>query len=271
MLGLVFGGGGAKGYAHIGVIKFLEQRGIKPDIVVGASMGALIGGFYAAGFSAPQMAEIALGIDKKRKRWLFRPRISKRGIVDGKNIVRFLSPFLGGKKIEELPLKYAAVATDIENLLEIIIDKGDLIQAIRASIAIPVVFIPQGYAGRVLIDGGFVSPLPITCAQQLGAKKIIAVNVLPKIDYKSVKISTLPASGKIYNIKKVFERTFSLINSRLIDYEVAQLKKGIVIDIDTRGIGMNQFERAGEVIKMGYEGMVAFNSQGNILDANFKD
>jgi len=252
MLGLVLGGGAAKGYAHIGVIKVIEELGIKPDIVVGASMGALIGGFYAAGFDSKTLTGIALKIDKKKKNWLFKPHISKKGFVEGRNVLRFLEPYLGNKKIENLSIKYAAIATDIENEAEIIIDRGDLLQAIRAAISIPVVFMPHHYAGRILIDGGFVNPVPITVCQKLGAEKIIAVNVLRHADYKQLSISSTSPSYMKYNFKKVFEETFELITSRLIDYEIGQMKKGIVIDINTKGIGMSQFEKGKQAIERGY-------------------
>ncbi len=123
MTGLVLGGGAAKGYAHIGVIKFLEELNIRCDIVVGASMGSLIGGFYKKGFSAQKMEEIALQIDKKKKKRLFKFHISKREFIDGVNIVRFLKSYLGDIKIEELPIRYAAAATDIGENAEIIMDR----------------------------------------------------------------------------------------------------------------------------------------------------
>ncbi|MEO0122536.1 MAG: patatin-like phospholipase family protein [candidate division WOR-3 bacterium] len=252
MLGLVLGGGAAKGYAHIGVIKFLEELNIKPDIVVGASMGSLIGGFYAKGFTAQKMEEIALQIDKKKKKELFRFQLSKKGFINGKNIVKFLKPYLGDTKIEELPIKYAAVATDIEENAEIVIDSGDLIQAIRSSIAIPVVFTPNKYEGRILIDGGFISPVPVDVAMILGAGKIIAVNVLHRFEYPQIKMSAHQESGRKYNIKDIFIKTFDLISSRLIEYDIKQLKNGVWIDIDTRGIGLSQFEKAKEAIERGY-------------------
>ena len=252
MLGLVLGGGAAKGYAHIGALKVLDEGGIKPDIIVGASMGALIGGFSAAGYTAQELEEIALKIDKKKKRWLFRFRLSKKGFIDGKNIVRHLSRHLQDKKIEELPVKFAVVATDIEDHSEIIIDKGDLIQAIRAAISIPVVFMPHQYAGRVLIDGGFVNPLPINVAQRLGAQKIIAVNVLRMVDYSEKEISSVHPTNKTYNVKKVFFETFDYITSRLVDYQLKNLKDGILIDINTEGIGLSHFEKAQVAITRGY-------------------
>ncbi len=252
MLGLVLGGGAAKGYAHIGVLRVLEEEGIEPDIIVGASMGALVGGFYAAGFGTKSIEEIASIVDKKKKRWLFKPHISKTGIVSGRNIVKYIMPYLQNKKIEELPMKFAVVATDIEHHSEIIIDKGDLIQAIRAAISIPVVFMPHHYAGRVLIDGGFVNPLPIDVAQKLGAKKIIAINVLRKVDYSQVTLTPIAPTHIKYNIKKIFEETFDYITSRLIDYEMMHIDDGIAININTKGIGMTQFEKAKQAIDRGY-------------------
>ena len=252
MLGLVLSGGAAKGYAHIGAIKVLEQEGIKPDLVVGASMGALVGGFYAAGFNSRTLEQISTKIDRKTKNWLFKPTLSKKGFVTGRNVVRFLSDYLAGKKIEEQLIRFAAVTTDIENDTEVVISRGDLITAIRAAISIPVVFMPYHYAGRILIDGGFVNPLPISIAQRLGAKKIIAVNVLRRFDYEQISLSSITPTNKKYNMKKVFEKTFELITSRLLDYEVAKMKNGLVIDIDTTSIGMSQFEMAKKAIDRGF-------------------
>jgi|UniRef100_A0A7C4TD48 NTE family protein len=253
MLGLVLGGGSAKGYAHIGVIRLLEELNIKPDIIVGASMGALIGGFYAKGFSAQKMEEIAVKIDKKKKRELFRFGLHKAGFISGKNIERFLFSYLGDTKIEELSVKYAAVAADIEDNREIIIDRGDLVQAVRSAIAIPVIFIPNHYKGRILIDGGFINPLPIDIVKMMGAKKIIAVNVLPMIDYLKTKISSKEPSNKNYSMKDIFMKTFFLVSSRLIEYQILKFDDGLLINIDTNGIGLSQFEMAEKAIKMGYE------------------
>jgi len=263
MLGLVLGGGAAKGYAHIGALKVLDEEGVKPDIIVGASMGALIGGFSAAGYTAQELEEIATEVDKKKKRWLFRLRLSKKGFIDGKNIVRQLSRHLRGKKIEELPVKFAVVATDIEDHSEIIIDKGDLIQAIRAAISIPVVFMPHRYAGRVLIDGGFVNPLPINVAQRLGAQKLIAVNVLRMVDYPEKEISLVHPKNKQYNVKKVFFETFDYITSRLIQYQLKYLKDGILININTEGIGLSHFERARVAIDRGYAEAAKYRTELN--------
>lgn len=253
MLGLVLGGGAAKGYAHIGVIKVLDEIGVKPDLVVGASMGSLVGGLYAFGFSGKRMEEIAGQIDKRKKRRLFPIRLNKRGFIDGKRVVKFLNELLGDAKIEDLRLKYAAVATDIENHQEVVIKTGSLIMAIRASIAIPVVFTPHSYGGMILNDGGILNPVPITVAQDVGADRIIAVNVLPRFDYGRVEFTARKPSGRDFNLRAVFRETSDLITSRLIDREMDFMKKGLVINVDTAGIGLSQFEKARPAIERGYE------------------
>jgi len=253
VLGLVLGGGAAKGYAHIGVLKVLDEEGIRPDIVVGASMGALVGGFYAAGFTGKELEEIACRVDKRTKRWLLEFTLSSQGLVDGKNVIKYLDDYLKEKTIEQLPMKFAAVATDVENETEVILDRGDLVQAIRAAISIPVVFTPHLYSGRILIDGGFVNPMPVTLAQQLGATKIIAVNVLHKPGYDQVRLDPRVPSNKKYSMKKVLDQTIALIFARLTDHQARHLKNGLLVNVDTRGIGVSQFEKGKEAIARGYE------------------
>lgn len=251
MLGLVLGGGAAKGYAHIGVLKVLEEEGIQPDLIVGASMGALIGGFYAAGYTAQEIADVARTVDADRKRWLFAWQLSKKGFVDGTNVIRYIEKYLNNKKIEKLPIKFAVVTSDIEKYKEVVISTGNLIKAIRAAIAIPGVFTPLEYKGRVLIDGGFVNPLPIRVAQQLGAKKIIAVNVLRRINYQSKPLTSRRPSKKDYTIKHAIAETIECITERLMDYEIMHIKEGLVINLNTEEIGMTQFEEAKKAIFIG--------------------
>ena len=253
MLGLVLGGGAAKGYAHIGVIKVLDEIGLRPDIIVGASMGSLVGGFYAAGFTGKRMEEIAVQVDKRKKNWLFPIRLNKRGFIDGRRVIKYLTGYLGATMIEDLPVKYAAMATDIENHKELVINRGNLVFAIRASIAIPVVFTPFEHGGRILIDGGFVNPVPVTVAQDMGADRIIAVNVMPRFDYNRVEMTVQKPSGKDYNLRKVFQETMDLITSRLIDRELMFLKNGLVINVDTSGVGLSHFEKARLAIDRGCE------------------
>ncbi len=253
MLGLVLGGGGAKGYAHIGVLKVFDELGVKPEIVVGASMGSLVGGFYAAGYPAARIEQLALEIDKKRKKWLFPLHLSKKGFIDGRRVVEYLIPYLGDKRIEDLPLRYAATAVDIESREEVIIDHGGLIPAIRASISIPVAFMPHQYAGRVLIDGGFPNPVPVSVAFRMGATRVIGVNVLTTSAYPQVSLTAKIPSGKTYSMKKVLETTMDIISSRLIDFEMTGAGETLLINVNTEGIDISHFEKAKPAIERGYQ------------------
>jgi len=253
MKALVLGGGAAKGYAHIGVIKFLEERGFKPDLIIGTSMGALVGGFYATGSSIKELEKFAAGIDLKMKQKLFPIQLSSQGFIQGDYIVKFLYKKLGKIKIENLPIKYACTAVDLDRQHEIVIDKGDLVQAIRSSISIPVVFVPHEHYGHTFIDGGFVNPVPITAARLIGATRIIAVNVLRRTAYPSCKLKKVRSSSKKYNAWEVMMNTLNLGFSRLIDYQFIQLEDGFMIDINTNDVKLSDFEKARMAIDIGYK------------------
>ncbi len=261
MLGLVLGGGAAKGYAHIGVLKLLAEEGIRPDIVVGASMGALVGGLYAAGYGADELAAMATQVDKKKKRWLFPLHLSKKGLIDGKHIMQHLEQFTGDTKIEDLEMTFAALATDIERNQEIVIDRGSLLHAIRAAISIPVVFMPHRYKGRLLIDGGFVNPLPVDVCRKLGARRIIAVNVLRKIDYAQREISEVAPMNCSVNVKRVFLEYIDCATARLIDCQLTHLAKGVLMNINTDDIRLSDFEKGAEAIQRGYADACTFRAR----------
>ncbi|HHE39222.1 MAG TPA: hypothetical protein ENL20_11720, partial [Candidatus Cloacimonetes bacterium] len=141
-VGLVLGCGGAKGLSHIGVIKFLEDNDIKIDFITGSSIGALVGGAYAGGLSIKEIENIALETDLTSTAKLFSPGFGKSGLVTGTNVQKFLTSILGNKNIEDLQIPFTAVATDIITGEEIHFNKGNLVEAIRASISIPIVFQP---------------------------------------------------------------------------------------------------------------------------------
>lgn len=178
-IGVALGCGSARGLAHIGVLKVLEKNQIPIDVITGTSMGAFIGGVYASGVSVEDMEEISLSTDWKLTAKMFAPTISFSGFVDGKRIKEFLINFIGNKNIEDLDKKFACVSTDILTGEEVVIDKGPLIDAIRASISIPAVFTPVYYGNRYLVDGGIVNPVPVDLARKMGADIVIAVNVIP--------------------------------------------------------------------------------------------
>jgi len=174
---LVLGGGGARGLAHIGVLKALERQAIPVDLIVGTSMGAFVGGFYAAGVSVRKMEELAGILDRTFVAKMLTPTFSSSGFVDGHRIREYLKASIGDLTIEQLKIPFASIATDFETGEEVVLDSGPLVEAIMASIAIPVLFKPVIRQNRYLIDGGFVNPLPVSIAHQRGADVIIAVNV----------------------------------------------------------------------------------------------
>lgn len=176
-IGLALGGGGARGWAHLGVLKALTERNIAIHAYSGTSIGALVGGFAAAGKLA-DLEEVLAGMDLKRIFQLFvETKLPRSGLLDGRHIVALMRRHLGTPYISKLPAPFCAVATDIENGTEVDMKKGDLVTAIRASIAIPGIFTPIKRDGRYLVDGGLVNPLPIRPLKGMRMRKIIAVDL----------------------------------------------------------------------------------------------
>jgi len=210
-LALVLGGGGARGLAHIGVLKILEENNIKVDLVVGTSMGAFVGSFYSAGITVKEMEKIALSVDKLTVAKMLAPGLSTSGFVDKERIRKYLRQFVGGLNIEQLQIQFASVATDLITGEEVIIDKGSLVEAIVASIAIPALFQPVLHCNRYLIDGGLTNPLPVSAAKKMNAERIIAVNVAPNPDRIKKRIN----DGKKEDSFSI-NKTVSLLRSRLL-------------------------------------------------------
>ena len=171
---LVLGGGGCRGYGHIGVIRALEKGGVKPDLVVGSSAGALVGALYAAGMRADELERYGQRMSPNILRdWVF----PKLGIFGGGAIGRFVADRVGARTIESLPTRFAAVATDLRTGEMVVLDRGDLGLAVQASTSIPGLVEPAKIGGRTLVDGNLASPVPVDAARRLGAKRVIAVDV----------------------------------------------------------------------------------------------
>ncbi|SFB82395.1 NTE family protein [Marinospirillum celere] len=173
---LVLGSGGARGYAHIGVIEELEARGYEIVGVSGCSMGALVGGLYAAG-KLNNYRDWVKGLDYFDLLRLVDVTWSPLGAIKGEKIMQVIGEMLGDIKIEDLPIPYTSVATDLTKQKEVWFQQGSLEEAIRASIAVPGVITPVQHRGRTLVDGGLLNPLPITPVVAYHADLIIAVNV----------------------------------------------------------------------------------------------
>jgi NTE family protein len=174
---LVLGSGGAKGVAHIAVIEYLEKMNINVDMCVGASIGSVIGAVYGCG-NLMELKEDLLGFTKSRMRSLLDPVFPRSGLLEGKKIMKYLEQFIPkDTNIEDLPFPMAIAATDFYNARTVAFTRGNLLQAVRASISIPGIFVPVKFRDTWLIDGGVTNPLPINLARHLGADFTVAVNL----------------------------------------------------------------------------------------------
>ncbi|MBB2963651.1 patatin-like phospholipase family protein [Methylobacterium sp. R2-1] len=175
-IGLALGGGSARGWSHIGVIEGLEEAGIFPEVVAGCSIGAVVGGAYAAG-RIGALKDFALSLTRRRVVGMLDPRLTGSGLIAGERLRRRLSRELEGFRIEELRLAFASVATELGTGHEVWLSRGPLVEAVRASYAIPGIFPPVALEGRLLMDGTLVNPVPVRLARELGADLVICVNL----------------------------------------------------------------------------------------------
>jgi NTE family protein len=174
-LGVALGGGAARGWAHIGVMRALLRAGYEPDVVVGTSIGAVVGGCYAAG-KLDEIEAFARSLTKSRVLWLMDFHLGS-GLVSGDRLKRLLERDLDGLTIEGLSPRFAAVATELRTGHEIWLTRGPLVEALRASYALPGIFDPVRLGGRWLFDGALVNPIPVTTTRALAAELVVAVNL----------------------------------------------------------------------------------------------
>jgi NTE family protein len=175
-IGAALSSGGAAGLAHVGVLEELAAAGIPVHCVAGTSAGAMVGAAYAAGQLGP-FRDTMCALTRRRVLSLFDPTWPRSGLLEGRRSLELIRAYVG-ERIETLPRPFAAVTTDLRTGAEIVLREGDVLEAIRASIAIPGLFTPQRWRGRLLVDGGLTNPLPVDVARQLGAQFVIAVSVI---------------------------------------------------------------------------------------------
>jgi NTE family protein len=175
-IGLALGGGAARGFAHIGIVRTLVENGIQPDIVVGTSIGAVVGGCFAAGH-LEALEAWARGLQPRNVFSYLDIRLNGSGLIGGNKLAAELEAVIGKIRIDDLPLRYAAIATEVETGHEIWLTHGRVVDAMRASYALPGIFAPVSIGDRWLIDGALVNPVPVSAARALGAEIVIAANV----------------------------------------------------------------------------------------------
>jgi NTE family protein len=203
-VGLALGGGAARGFAHVGVIQVLEEAGIKPTLVAGTSAGSLVAALYASGRNGAQLQQVALEMDEAAFADWTMP-LFNRGMLRGEALARYVNAQVGGKLIENMALPLGIVATDLANGQGVLFQRGDTGTAVRASSAVPAVFLPVKVGTHEYVDGGLVSPVPVRYAKQMGAELVIAVDISsapegnPSADALQVLLQTFAIMGKSIN------------------------------------------------------------------------
>lgn len=211
-IGLALGGGAARGFAHIGVIKVLEANGIFPDIIVGTSAGSLVGALYAAGNNGMALQKLAMEMDEAAiSDWSVPFFSNSTGVLKGEGVQQYVNRAVRNQTIEKLRLQFGAVATDLKTGQPILFRRGNTGAAVRASSAVPGVFQPVRVGNIDYVDGGLVSPVPASFARKMGADFVIAVNI-------SAQPDTQPASSTF----DVLLQTFAIMGQSLNHYELKQ-------------------------------------------------
>jgi len=245
---LVLGSGGARGWAHIGVLQALAELNVTPDIVVGSSIGSIVGAIYATG-TVSNAAELA-----PRLSWMqvaklfFEFGISRSGLIEGKRIMRFLEELIHVKQIEHLPLAYAVVATDLHTHQEVVLKSGDILEAIRASIAIPGIFTPVHHEKQWLVDGGLVNPLPVSVARAMGADYVIGVD----INLRSGKASE-PKGDKSPFLPEVITHAFRVAENSITRERLLRQPPDVLIQPEVGHIATLDFHCGVDAIRAGYD------------------
>lgn len=235
VIAIALGGGGAKGFAHIGVIKVLESHGIKPKIVTGTSAGSFVGSIYASGQTPYQMQNLALKLQESDIRDL---TINSQGFILGQKLQNYVNTQIGNKPIEKFPIRFAAVATRLDNGKKAEFIKGNAGQAVRASCSIPNVFVPTVIGNTKYVDGGLVSPIPVKTAKDMGADIVIAVD-----------ISARPTADRPVSMWGLLDQTLNIMGQQSINQELNQAS--IVIQPKVGHLGVLDLKSSHQAILEG--------------------
>lgn len=280
-IGLALGAGAARGWSHIGVLRELADQGIVPDVVAGTSIGAVVGGCYAAG-ALDAIENFARSLTKRRVFTLMDLSFSGASLITGERLKGALEQELGEKLIEELSIPFAAVATEVGTGHEVWLQRGKLSTAVRASYALPGIFEPVRVGDRWLFDGALVNPVPVTVCRALGAEFVIAVNVTADTMYRARVIRDDPAAAKreaeagpfgakpdtsfmdrflpryfdrqgsdAPNVATAMIDAFNIIQDRILRSRLAGDPPDATITARMEEIGMFDFHKADQLINVG--------------------
>ena len=242
-IGLALGGGAARGFAHVGVIAVLEEAGIKPQLVVGTSAGSLVAALYASGKTSAQLQQTALNMEEVAiTDWML--PIFGRGMFRGDALARYVNELVAGRLMENMVIPLGIVATDLGNGNAVLFQKGDTGTAVRASSAVPAVFVPVKINGRDYVDGGLVSPVPVRFARQMGADVVIAVD-----------ISSPPEANAASDTLQILLQTFAIMGKSINDFELKGAE--VVVRPSLVGLKSADFSARQRAIEAGRAAMLA--------------
>ncbi len=280
-ISLVLSGGGARGIAHIGVLEALEKQGFEVHSITGTSMGAVVGGIYAAG-KIKEFKKWILDLDKKDVFELVDFTLFNSGFIKGDKVFEELSTFIHDIQIQNLPIHFSATATDLMSRKEILFTEGSLYNAMRASIAIPNVITPVKKEDSILVDGGVVNNIPINHAQRMDNDLLVAVNVnadipLPKkkkkkkkkeeqpsfyqstIDKFSKQLSELFSDEKNndFSYFDIMSTSFELMRNEMVKFSLKDTPPDILIETSRDSCNIYDFYKAEELIQIGHEAAIS--------------
>lgn len=221
-IGLALGSGGARGLAHIGVIKVLEENNIPIDFIAGSSIGAMIGGFYASGININIIEKIALDANWREIFSMIDPHLGQ-GLIGGKKVKTFIEDYIGKKEFKDCKIPFIAVATDLKTGEIVTLNKNEMAIAIRASISVPLVFKPVEIENRTLVDGGVSAPVPVDIVRNMGADIVIAINLDKHYYNEKFKTGWYDTANDTLNILRHHLAHLNTINADLvIDMDVSK-------------------------------------------------
>jgi NTE family protein len=240
-LGLALGGGAARGFAHVGVIQVLEEAGLRPDLVVGTSAGSLVAALYASGRNGQQLQQVAESMEEAAFADWTLP-IFSRGMLRGEALARYVNAQVGNKLIEQMTLPLGVVATDLNSGSGVLFQRGDTGTAVRASSAVPALFLPVRIGSQEFVDGGLVSPVPVRFARQMGAELVVAVD-----------ISSAPEGNPAGDTLQILLQTFAIMGKSINGYELRDAD--IVVRPVLVGVGSADFTAKRRAIDAGRAAM----------------
>lgn len=246
-IGLALGGGGARGLAHLGVVKALHQLGVPIHCISGTSIGAIIGGVIAAGVEDQADSWLNIPDWKKLPSLFLELCLPWKGLIRGSKIERLLRDTIPIRRFSDLKMPLAVVATDYNTGSEVVLRDGDVHTAIRASMSIPGVFYPVEVNGRVLVDGGLVNPVPVDVCRNLGADRVIAV------DINANRMRFAPRKMSDVNILDALDVMFTICMNKLTEAKLCDFPPDLLLCPELRDIMMLDFRNLRELVAQGYD------------------